>query len=212
MYGGNKLNTTLEGYGKLSLEQQTDYPWNGNINIVISEAPSKSFAMMLRIPGWCNKATVKVNGQLVKNITAGGYYESIKRVWKKGDRIELLLDMPVQLMESNPMVEETRNQVAIKKGPVVYCLEADDLETNVSVTDIVIPANMKFTAAPYQIDKGSVMALSGTAEKINQNNWSNGLYRPVQQKYSPVKIRLIPYYAWANRGDGDMQVWLPIAR
>lgn len=209
MYGGNKLSTRLKDGSALQLEQQTNYPWDGNISIIIREAPAKAFAVYLRIPGWCKKATVKVNGKV--QTPAAGSYHSINKNWKAGDKIELLLDMPATLIESNPLVEETRNQVTVKRGPIVYCLESADLP-NQNVFDIAIPSSIKFQSMPMGIDNGNVMALTGEAKLVQHNNWKNTLYKEVNTTMKTIKIKLIPYYAWANRGKTDMTVWMPLIR
>jgi len=119
--------------------------------------------------------------------------------------------MPAALLESNPLVEETRNQVAVKRGPIVYCLESSDLP-NQNVFDVVIPSSIKFQPAPMKIANGKVMTLTGEAKLLEGNNWKNRLYREVNTNLKPVRIKLIPYYAWANRGKTDMTVWMPLMR
>ena len=169
-------------------------------------------SFFLRIPGWCKKATVKVNGKLIEGNVQSSSYQQIKRVWKAGDKIELQLDMPVTLLESNPLVEETKNQVTVKRGPIVYCLESADLKPGQKVFDISIPANTQWQTVPAKIDNGNIMALQGTARIIQHEDWKNSLYREVNTKLQPVSIKMIPYYAWANRGETDMTVWLPLIR
>lgn len=212
MYGSNKLSTHLKDGSPIKLEQQTNYPWEGNIVMLIQEAPGKNFPVYLRIPGWCKKATVKLNGVLINTVTEGGRYHVVRKTWKAGDKIELQLDMPVTLLESNPLVEETRNQVTVKRGPIVYCLESADLKPGLKVFDIAIPANAQWQIIPAKIDRGNIMALQGTAKMLQQNEWTNSLYKEVNTKTQPVSVRLIPYYAWANRGETDMTVWLPLIR
>jgi DUF1680 family protein len=157
---------------------------------------------------------VKINGQtlafLGRSLDFGGY-RLCHRQWKAGDKIELILDMPVTLIESNPLVEETRNQVAVKKGPIVYCLESADLADQ-SVFSIAIPSSIKFQPTVMKIDKGNVMGLTGEARLVSSGGWDNTLYREVNKKTTPIKIKLIPYYAWANRGKTDMTVWMPLMR
>jgi DUF1680 family protein len=212
MYGGNKLSTRLKNGSGIQLEQQTNYPWDGNISIVIKEAPKESTILFFRIPGWCKKYQLKVGGISPHNYVdrENGYIE-LKGKWKSGDKIELLLDMPATLIESNPLVEETRNQVTVKRGPIVYCLESADL-LNQNVFDIVIPSSIKFQLVPMKIDNGNIMALTGEAKLVQHNNWKNTLYKEVNTTMKAIKIKLIPYYAWANRGKTDMTVWMPLIR
>jgi DUF1680 family protein len=210
LYGGNRLSTRLKDGSFISLEQQTNYPWSGNISIIINEAPANELAMHLRIPGWCKRSTIRINAVQVP-VKNGDGYATIKRRWKKGDRIELVLDMPAVLLESNPLVEETKNQVAVKRGPVIYCLESPDLPQQ-KVFDVVIPASIRLTPVAMKLDKGNIMALTGQAQLEQHNNWGNTLYKELNTTLKPVAIKLIPYYAWANRGQSDMTVWMPVKR
>lgn len=210
LYGANKLNTTLKNGGKLSLEQTTAYPWNGTVMLELKETPAEVFALNLRIPAWCPSYTIKINGKPVTVKTENGY-ASIQQKWKAGDKIVLNMNMPVTLIESNPLVEETRNQTVVKKGPIVYCLEsADMLQQN--IFDIAIPTDIKLQQQAMTIDGGNIMALTGLAKKIPAANWNNTLYKEVRKNLQPVNIKLIPYYAWANRGKTDMTVWMPLLR
>ena len=214
MYGGNTISTRLKDGSVIKLEQTTNYPWDGKIVFTIKEAPAKEIGLHFRIPGWCNSYIFKVNGKipvvLSRSINYNGF-KSHKKEWKAGDKIELTLDMPATLIESNPLVEETRNQVAVKKGPVVYCLESSDLPQE-NIFNVAIPSNIKLLPTAMKIDNGNIMALTGEAKLLQNGSWKNTLYREVSTTTKPIKIKLIPYYAWANRGKTDMTVWLPLMR
>jgi uncharacterized protein len=211
MYGGNKLNTQLHDGTDLKLEQTTNYPWDGKITVTIQEAVTKPVNMFLRIPGWCKSYTLKINNVFSKVNKMENGYVIAERQWNAGDKIELLLDMPATLLESNPLVEENKNQVAVKRGPIVYCLESPDLP-HLNVFDVMIPASIKLKPAPMEIDMGTVMVLTGEARLLQKSNWTNTLYKEVNTSSTPIKIKLIPYYAWANRGQSDMTVWMPLMR
>ena len=206
LYGGSSLSTTLKDGANFQLEQQTNYPWNGNIGITIKNAPPKPLAVYLRIPGWCKRFSIAINGKRILVSTINGY-ACLQRKWKAGDKISLVLDMPAVLLESNPLVEETRNQVAVKRGPVVYCLESNDLPKQ-NVFDVVIPSSIQFTTVPATINNGHIIALTGNALLLQRNEWKTALYKEINASVKPVHIRLIPYYAWANRGRSDMTVWM----
>lgn len=211
LYGGSKLSTKLKDGSAVKLTQETAYPWDGNIRVSFESAPSKAFSVMLRIPGWCKGATLKINGKAQQEDLTSGTYATITRKWEKGDRIELVLPMNATLVESNPLVEETRNQVAVKRGPVVYCLEAKDLPQNVKMFDVAVPSNAVFTPKEITVSNSNLVALEGEGILTGKKNWSNQLYREISQdKPEPVKIRLVPYYAWGNRGHSDMEVWIPV--
>ncbi|MET0394007.1 MAG: beta-L-arabinofuranosidase domain-containing protein, partial [Chitinophagaceae bacterium] len=212
LYGGNQLSTTLKDGSVIKLEQQTSYPWDGDILISVKEAPEKATAIFLRIPGWCRNAQITINGKAVLQPVKSGQYAALKRQWKAGDRIGLVLDMPATLIEANPLVEETRNQVAVKRGPIVYCLESADLNNRHNVFNIAMPVAAQLKPVAMKIDKGNVMALEGEVRLLQSNNWNNTLYKEVNTETRPVKVKLIPYYAWANRGKTDMTVWMPVIR
>jgi DUF1680 family protein len=209
MYGSNTINTTLKNGSVIALQQSTDYPWRGNINFTIQQAPTTATNIYLRIPDWCSKATIKVNG-VAQKIEYNAYTKIIKN-WKVGDKIELIFDMPTVLMESNPLVEETKNQVAIKRGPLVYCLESADVK-DANIFNVVIPAKTQFVTKPVTIANTSVVGLQGTAQLLQNNHWKKSLYKPMNTTTKHIRIILIPYYAWANRGKTDMSVWLPVIR
>jgi DUF1680 family protein len=126
--------------------------------------------------------------------------------------IEVALPMDVRLVEANPYVEEARNHVALMRGPIVYCLESTDLPAGVRVMDVRLPRNVRLS--PRASDElGGVTVLEGAAMAVASNaDWSNQLYRDLSR--APLKqipITLIPYYAWDNRGQSEMTVWLPLA-
>ncbi len=208
-YGGNRLSTMLPGNKPLEIEQVTDYPWSGKVRLTVGKAPAGNFSLFLRIPGWCTDAKISINGKIeVKAIKSGSYAE-IKRNWKPGDMVDLELPMNVQLIEANPLVEATRNQVAVQRGPVVYCLESVDLPARVSLSEIALPSGDKLHPVKKTIAGSELVCLTGQADKIPDNGWNKQLYRPVPDKKSePVSVTFIPYYAWDNRGACDMGVWV----
>ena len=212
LYGGNRLSTEFMN-DKVILNQETDYPWDGAVKITVERAPKKkAFSLYLRIPEWCSRATITVNGESMQIDTEANTYAEINRVWKKGDQVELVMDMPVRLLEANPLVEETRNQVVVKRGPLVYCLENMDIEDGKRIDDVLIPADMKFTPKKTMLAGSSIVVLEGTARLSQEDSWKDTLYREVGKADKTVNIRLIPYYAWGNRGKGEMTVWMPLAR
>ncbi|MFA6581003.1 MAG: glycoside hydrolase family 127 protein [Paludibacter sp.] len=212
LYGGSQLQTLLNGKDNIKLTQTTDYPWDGNIKISVDNTQNKVFSLYLRIPEWCDKATITINAKAFIAVNKANTYTEIKRKWEKGDVVELVLDMPVKLMESNPLVEETRNQTCVKRGPLVYCLEGMDIDGGKSIDDVMIPEDIKFTPRRTVIAGSSIVVLDGTARLANEGSWKNTLYRPVEKSDKSVKITLIPYYAWGNRGKSEMTVWMPLVK
>jgi uncharacterized protein len=212
IYGSNQLKTKLNDGSTISLRQQTDYPWNGTISIYLDECPSHKFSLFLRIPGWAASAEILVNGKKQNLIPRPGTYAELTQNWKKGDQIELLLPMESQLIEANPLVEEDRNQIAVKRGPVVYCIESADIPSDRRIYDYIIPTKSQFKPKKLTISGSNIFALEGKAE-VNQNeSWKGKLYRPIKTKKETVTLQLVPYYAWGNRGKGDMSVWLPVSK
>ncbi len=211
LYGGNEFKTSFGKKENLKISQTTDYPWDGKIIVEVAEAPKKRLlTFQFRIPSWCDNATITVNGQSVETIIVADTYIPVNRQWKKGDKVEINLEMKAKLLESHPLVEETRNQTAIKRGPIVYCLEGADVQGGKSIDNVLIPADIQFATRKEIIDGSSIVVLDGTARLSNEDSWKNTLYRPVQKSDKMIKIKLIPYYAWGNRGKMDMTVWLPM--
>ena len=200
LYGQNSLKTK-----DLEIEQVTNYPWDGRITLAIRKAKKLS-TIKLHKPNWADQYSVTVNGEPSSlNIT---------RKWKAGDLIEINFEMRPRLIEANPLVEEAKNQVAVQRGPIVYCLEGQDIEGNYRINDIAIPSDIQFTEHKMTISGHEMTILEGEALLTNQDPWNNHtLYREIRPATErKVKVRLIPYYAWDNRGIQDMSLWLPLAR
>ena len=206
LYGQNSLKTK-----DLEVEQITNYPWDGKITLTVKKAKNLS-TVVLHIPNWCDQYTVFVNGDAYPVNDASAVV--INRKWKKGDVITLNLNMRPRLVEANPLVEEAKNQVAVMRGPIVYCLESQDIEGNRNINDISIPADIQLKEVSMTINGHTFTALEGEALAQDGKQWNNEtLYREISDK--PVRktcIRLIPYYAWDNRGIQDMSHWLNLAR
>lgn len=210
LYGANVLETELDGFGQIELEQQTDYPWDGVISLSWKSAPKKEFGLNLRIPSWCKSAQISVNGEKMDQEMTAGSFVKLVRQWKKGDCVRLVMDMPVRLLEANPLAEEIRNQTAVTRGPLVYCLESMDIPEGKSIDDVLIPADIKLNPVKTDIGGSSMVVLEGEARLTEAASWEDVLYREVSTRSKPVNIRLVPYYAWGNRGKGEMTVWIPL--
>jgi len=200
LYGQNTLKTK-----DLEITQETNYPWDGQIKLTVKKAKKLS-TIILHKPDWCTQYSVKVNGEQADL--------AITRKWKKGDVIELCLDMRPRLIEANPLVEEAKNQVAVMRGPIVYCLEGQDIQGGYRINDIALNSDIELKEVKMSIADHDFIALEGEAKLVNNQQWNNHtLYRELTKSpEAKVKIRLIPYYAWDNRGIDDMSLWLPLAR
>ncbi len=199
LYGQNALKTK-----DLEVDMQSNYPWDGHITLTIKKARTLK-SIRMHIPGWATDMSLKLNGQPI-------LAEDLRqpRKWKKGDVVELDLPMQARLVEANPLVEEAKHQVAVMRGPIVYCIEGEDIEGGARLNDIAIPADIQFTEKKVTISGHEMVALEGDAVLVNSDAWdNNSLYRDLRvRKQQKVRIRLIPYYAWDNRGIQDMSIWL----
>jgi uncharacterized protein len=212
LFMSNQTRLTVEDT-KVEVIQQTEYPWNGRINIEINPEKMTGFTLKLRIPGWAvNKPTpgtlyeylgentgkmdLKINGKNENLIINNGYVE-IKRNWSKGDKIEWTLPMNIRRVITNEKVQHNRGFVAFEYGPLVYCAEQADNTDQLS--EIAIADNEEFLPEKKNILSNQVNSLQGNAY-INPEKENDDL------KY---KLALIPYYTWSNRGIGKMRVWFP---
>ncbi|MCY3799854.1 MAG: glycoside hydrolase family 127 protein [Chloroflexi bacterium] len=210
LYGGNSVSTTLADGSAIALTQKTDYPWDDVARITIEAAPAHEVSLMLRIPGWCGDARLSINGEASDATLDGESYVDLRRAWKSGDVIELHLPMRPRLIKAHPKAEEIRNHVAVMRGPIVYCLEGFDLPDDVSILDVYAPDDMRLTAKREDDLLGGVMTIKGDARHITERNGSNALYLEAgNEQEADLPIKLIPYYAWNNRGINEMTVWLP---
>ena len=214
LYGASVLDTRLPSGDRIVLEQETDYPWEGQVRIDVRAAEAREFALMLRIPGWAESAAVTVNGKTAGVEVRPGKYCAIRRAWSAGDTVKLEIPMAPRLLEANPFVEETLNQVAVQRGPVVYCLESADLPEGIGVLEVRLPADIALRPRVDSLLFGErLVVLEGQAERIPQDEWSGRLYREFQNpEPEPIDVRLVPYYAWGNRAEGEMTVWIPLSR
>lgn len=211
-FAGSTINTTLGDGASLALRQGTNFPWDGAVAISIETAPADDVSLHIRIPDWATGTTVSVNGEPVDEVAAGAYLE-IRRSWSSGDTISVDLPMAPTLMAAHPKAEEARNQVALMRGPVVYCLESIDLPAGVEMADVHVPRDVAVEAAHEDDLLGGVTVLRG--ELVRRSSRADGgdaLYAPMGDvSEESISCQLVPYYAWNNRGVPQMSVWLPLA-
>ncbi|MEM1990481.1 MAG: glycoside hydrolase family 127 protein [Candidatus Bathyarchaeia archaeon] len=199
-----KLNET-----EITLIQDANYPWDGEINIAISPEEASEFSLHVRIPGWCKEALARVNGEKIEKTIKHGYLE-IRRLWRDGDKVRLSLAMPIERIVSHPHVMENTDRVALRRGPIVYCLEGVD-NPGFDVWDMVLPDSAKLDAEYTPNMLGGVVVVSGEALALDADAFGKKLYAPkADVKYEKCKVRFtaIPYYAWANREPSPMTVWI----
>lgn len=195
------------GFG---LRQQTNYPWEGTIRFTITAAPGETVPLHVRIPAWADGATVTVGGTTT-DAEAGAYYR-LERVWQPGDEVTIELPLTPRLVAAHPRVEEARGQVAVARGPLIYCLEGVDLPDGVAWHEVALPLDIEFEPVHEPDLLGGVTVLEAEAIRVVLSPDDGRLYRAIEEvEYLAVPLRLIPYYAWNNRGVTEMTVWLPMA-
>jgi len=202
---------------KIELKQFTNYPWDGKISISVNPEKTTEFELFVRIPGWANnqpvpgdtyryltnsseKFSISVNG-ISANFKMENGYAVLNKNWEKGDVVELNLPMPVRRIVAIENVKDDQNRVALQRGPLVYCFEHPDNDGK--VMDIVLPDKAIFKTAFNATLLDGIVSIQTQAPvaKISEGGLTiNSVNR---------KITAIPFYSWANRGKGEMQIWVP---
>ena len=216
LFVGNTASVTIQNR-KIRLKQVTNYPWDGKIQISVTPEKPTEFDLSVRIPGWANnqpvpgdtyqfsdnfseKITLSLNGMPAAFEIVKGY-AVIHKNWKKGDVVEINLPMPVRRIVAIDKVKENQNRVALQRGPLVYCFEHADNDGK--AMNIVIPDQAVFkTEFKSGLLNGIVVIQTqATIAKISADGASVGTVNQT--------VTAVPYYSWANRGKGQMQVWIP---
>lgn len=209
LFGGNKLDTTLLDGSTIKLSQDTEYPWKGLVKITIDECKNTEFEIKVRIPDWAVGSTLKVNGEAVNVEINSGHFATISRKWKAGDIIVLDMPMKVTLVEGHNRIEEVRNQVAVKRGPIVYCIETPDLPKEASILDVYFNGNGSIEAVHRNDFLGGITVIE--AELLIRSGKNDDMYQTVTKpEFKSFKTQLVPYYAWSNRGQAEMTVFMPV--
>jgi len=202
--------------GPVTLEQESQYPWKGTIQLSVSPESARSFPLYVRIPGWARGETapsnlyryrdaspvdwsLMVNGEPARMTLEDGY-AVVNREWEPGDQVTVKLPMPVRMVQAHDNVESTRGKLAVERGPLVYCVEEADNPDGVLHRTLTPDAS--FTAR-HQPDKlGGVTTLQTKAQRVARRDGELAVVGSSQ-------LTFIPYYAWNNRGANPMRVWLP---
>jgi uncharacterized protein len=208
LYASNKAEADLKN-AKIRIEQQTDYPWQGQVIIKIDPEKDERFTLKLRLPGWTqnevlpgdlysytdsvdSKVLITINGIEIKYNTQKGY-AAITRMWKRGEKIAVNFPMNIRRVISNEKVKENVNSTALEYGPLVYCVEG--IDNNNQLDKLTLPDN-----AVLNIEKRSGL--------LNGINTISGNV-PAKSTREILGLTAVPYYVWSNRGAGTMKVWLP---
>jgi hypothetical protein len=196
------------GGRKVAIDVTTEYPWDGRILLRPKTDRKAKFELRLRVPGWCQGASVAVNGETISQPTKERGYFVLSREWRDADMVELNLPMPVQRIAANPNVKADAGQAAIQRGPLVYCLEACDQDKPLG--SIFLPPGSELKAEKENGLLGGVVTVKGVAELSHELDWTHSLYQPYVAA-TRVPVTAIPYFAWDNRRPGEMRVWVPVA-
>nr|WP_248927081.1 beta-L-arabinofuranosidase domain-containing protein [Paenibacillus hamazuiensis] len=207
-YIGSTVKQTVGGV-QTELTQTTGYPWHGQVTLTVSPERAAEFAVAVRLPGWCKEPKLTVNGAEVDVSGAGAVsngYAKIRRVWEPGDRIELTLPMEVEVVRPNPHIRDCAGKVALQRGPVVYCLEEADNGSN--LRDVTLSTGGEFIVEHDGELLGGVTLIRAQGWQTAPDAASESLYTTEAPPRTAVSLTAIPYFAWANRGEGEMLVWV----
>lgn len=206
LYVGGSATAKVAGNVPIKITQETDYPWSGNVKITVDPERPSTFALNLRIPGWCDSFDVSINGQSYNDKPSLNGYLVINREWRASDTVELKLDMSVERIYAHPNVRDNLGRSALRRGPLMYCFEdIDNTEGTFETLSLVNEAT--FEAVFENELLGGITALRGTGTVYDVADWNDNLY--LSKPNSKIMgITAIPYYAWCNRGAGQMAVWV----
>ena len=207
LYVGNSVEIPV-GNEALRLRISGNYPWQEQVKIVIDSSSPVNHTLALRLPDWCDKPQVTLNGAPVTQDVRKGYLH-ISHLWQEGDTLQLTLPMPGRRIYGNPLVRHQAGQVAVQRGPLVYCLEhADNGE---QLHNLQLPRDARFSTVEGKgiFARKILLQAPGykqTAEDAeNQALWH---YDRAPSSRQPQVLTFIPWFSWANRGEGEMRIWV----
>ena len=189
LYMGGKANVKVNGK-EMSVHQTTAYPFDGYVALTLELSRPVKAEVRLRIPSWCGDYTISINGRVYESVVMDAGYAILNRKWQDGDSIELILDMPVETVDSL-LGNEEKGKRAVQRGPIIYCMEEQD---NPSGFDTLC------------LSKGMEFSL----EKLPKATWWGHELMLIKAKTPEAGVlAFIPYFAWGNRGPGKMEVFVP---
>lgn len=214
MYGASRAKIRLENGAAFTVVQETEYPFDGSIRFTFEHVKSaKGFALKLRIPGWARSGSIRINGQQrMLGKGEAGTYQAVEVTDPQRTEILLVLDMEVRYTTAHAMVEEACGQAAVERGPLVYCCEGVDTEAE-SLDDLYLDPEAAYRPVAIDIAGRTVTALETEMYCMDREEYDReALYQTlVYRGMKKETVRLIPYYAWDNRGFGEMRIWFPVA-
>lgn len=215
LYGDSTAHFRLKNGADLVLRQKTEYPWDGRIEFCADNVTEfQAFDMHLRIPGWVKSGKLECGGT-VKELSRkdAGTYMSVRIGEPRDINIILTLDMPARLTCGHALIEEDNGHVAVERGPLVYCVETCDAPGVSSLSELAVPSDAVFEQEDIVIEGRRLRALKSAFLKVKQQDYDeNALYQDfVFDGFEETEVRMIPYFAWDNRGRGEMMIWMPVA-
>lgn len=207
LYGGAAARLKVAGT-EVGIEERSGYPWSGAISIALDPAEPAEFSLRLRIPGWARGATASVNGErlAVADHVRNGYLD-IRRLWRPGDRVELDLPMAGERIYAHPDVVQDVGKVALRRGPLVYCVEQAD-NGDIPLGAVSLPRDARLASVDRNDLFDGIVTVEADARRLSREGWAGVLYRSAPPATTPVTLTAIPYYLWANRGANRMAVWI----
>jgi DUF1680 family protein len=217
LYSDGELGFTADALGgAVQLKTRTSYPWNEQVDIDVT-AGQGEWTLSLRIPAWCDGARLTVAGEEIDATPDSAGYARIRRNWEGTTAVTLLLPMPARIIAANPRVDAIRGSVALAKGPVIYCLEQHDQEPGVVLEDLRIDPTVPIREAAPGQDAGALPGVPTVLKVAGHvaEPAARDLYAPAPKVQGSdrrsTELTAIPYFRWANRGEGAMRVWIPTA-
>jgi uncharacterized protein len=208
LYGSNTASIKLDG-ANVSLKQVADYPWSGKISLEVHPEIKSEFTLKLRVPGWARGAKFKLNGRGINHrAVMDRGYAAIRRSWKKGDIVTIDLPMPVERIYAHPRVRQDVGRVALKRGPLVFCVEGAD-NPGVDLGMVKLVADRPINALLDESLFGGTVRLWTSALVPDQSEWTGKLYKSDLMAAKKTTLSALPYYLWCNRGSNRMLVWVP---
>jgi len=211
LYISGKVSFFLKSKKAITLEQSSNYPWDGKVKIRVNLEQPEEFGINLRVPDWCKRAILTINGEKtdISGLIEKGYVK-LERRWKPGDEIKLKLAMPINRVVSHPAITENIGRIAIQRGPLIYCLEEAD---NLVPLDQLMIVEQGFSFYYDNSFLNGAVIIEGKCKIPDLNSWQTGLYQNKEMiSYKNIKFKAIPYYLWDHRQPGEMIVWVREAK
>ena len=184
------------------LKQHSGFPWKGSSNLTLNKVSGKEFSLFIRVPEWDQNMKVEINGNNVSFKKIKGYAQ-IKRTWKEGDEVSLSFDLKPRVVRSLSKVRYNVQRACVFRGPLLYCMES--IDNGPYLNQILMNQDQKLEAVDDELFEGCI-SLSG--DMIRLNDSTDVLYSSSKPELHKTKVKLIPYFLWANRGENEMLVWI----